>query len=104
MATIVPESWRDKAFRAGEQSTSGQSIAEVLPTRDAESTSSSKAQYRLMKLVKIDYAMTGTLLLWNNSPRRIHRGARATHSARRRQEVSPRPRKEVNRDQVPPPS
>ena len=104
METIVPESWRDKAFRAGEQSTSGQSIAEVLPTRDAESTSSSKAQYRLMKLVKIDYAMTGTLLLWNNSPRRIHRGARATHSARRRQEVSPRPRKEVNRDQVPPPS
>ena len=51
MATIVPESWRDRAFRAGEQSASGQSIADVLPAHDAESTSSSKAQYRLGKLV-----------------------------------------------------
>ena len=51
MATIAPESWRDRAFRAGEQSASGQSIAEVLPAHDAETTSSSKSQYRLGKLV-----------------------------------------------------
>ena len=29
MANIVPESWRDRAFRAGEQGASGQSIADV---------------------------------------------------------------------------
>ena len=51
MATIVPESWRDRAFRAGEQSASGQSIAEVLPAHDAETTTSSKAHYGLGKLV-----------------------------------------------------
>ena len=51
MATIVPESWRDRAFRAGEQSASGQSIIEVLPAHGAETTSSSKAQYRLGKMV-----------------------------------------------------
>ena len=47
MATIVPKSWRSGAFRVGEQSASGQSIAEVLPTHDAETTSSSKAQYQV---------------------------------------------------------
>ena len=52
MTNIVPESWRDRAFRAGEQEASGQSTAEILPTHDAETTSSSKAQYRLGKLVK----------------------------------------------------
>ena len=51
MANIVPESWRDRAFRAGEQSASGQSIADVLPAHDAETISSSKAQHRLGKLV-----------------------------------------------------
>ena len=51
MATIAPESWRDRAFRAGEQSASGQSIAEVLPAHDAETTTSSKAHYGLGKLV-----------------------------------------------------
>ena len=51
MATIVPESWRDRVFRAGEQNASWQSIAEGLPAHDAETTSSSKAQYRLGKLV-----------------------------------------------------
>ena len=47
MANIVPESWRDRAFRPGHQDTSGQSIAEVLPAHDAETISSSKARYRL---------------------------------------------------------
>ena len=51
IANIVPESWRDRAFRAGEQGVSGQSIADILPAHDAESTSSNKAQYRLGKLV-----------------------------------------------------
>ena len=51
MANIVPESWCGRAFRPGEQDTSGQSIAEVLPAHDAETTSSSKAQYRLGKPV-----------------------------------------------------
>ena len=51
MANIVPESWRDRAFKAGEQGASGQSIANVLPAHDAETISSSKAQHRLGKLV-----------------------------------------------------
>ena len=51
MANIVPESWRDRAFRAGEQGASGQSIADILPAHDAESTSSNKAQYILGKLM-----------------------------------------------------
>ena len=79
MANIVPESWRDRAFRAGEQGASGQSIADILPAHDAESTSSNKTQYRLAKLV-IGHAMTNTSLLWNSSPRRHPRGAQATHT------------------------
>ena len=51
MANIVPESWRDRAFRAGEQDASGQLTAEVLPAHDAETTSSSKAHYGLGKVV-----------------------------------------------------
>ena len=51
MSNIVKERWRDRAFRRGEQDTSGQSMAEVLPAHDAETTSSSKAQYRLWKQV-----------------------------------------------------
>eukprot|EP00904_Undaria_pinnatifida_P011356 jgi/Undpi1/7350/HiC_scaffold_22.g09823.m1 len=43
MTNIVPEVWRDRAFRAGEQGASGQSVAEVSPTHDAETISSSKA-------------------------------------------------------------
>ena len=51
MANILPESSRDRVFRAGEQGASGQSIADILPAHDAESTSPNKAQYRLGKLV-----------------------------------------------------
>ena len=51
MANIVPESWRDLAFRAGEQRASGQSVADVLPAHDAETIRSSKAQHRLGKQV-----------------------------------------------------
>ena len=51
MATSVPESWRDRAFQAGEQSASGQSISDVLPAHDDETTSSSKTQHRLEKQV-----------------------------------------------------
>ena len=51
MANIVPESWRDRAFRAREPDVSGQSIADVLPAHDAETNSSSKAQHRLDKVV-----------------------------------------------------
>ena len=51
MANIVPESWRDRAFRAGEQGASGQSVADVLPAHDAETFRSSKVQHRLGKLV-----------------------------------------------------
>ena len=51
MANIVPESWRDRAFRAGEQGASGQSIADVLPAHDAETINCSKAQHGLGKLV-----------------------------------------------------
>ena len=47
----MPERWRDRAFRPGQQDASGQAIAEVLPAHDAETTSSSKAQYRLGKQV-----------------------------------------------------
>ena len=41
MANIVPESWRHRAFRAGEQGASGQSVADVLPAHDAETLRSS---------------------------------------------------------------
>ena len=60
MANIVPESWRDGAFREGEQDgafregeqdASEQSTAEVLAAGGAETTSSRKAQHRLGKLV-----------------------------------------------------
>ena len=51
MASIVPENWRDKACRAGEQDTSGQSVAQVLPAHDSRTISSSKAQHKLGKLV-----------------------------------------------------
>ena len=58
MANIVPKSWRDRAFRAGVQGASGQSVAEVLSAHDAETISSSKAQHRLGKLVnRVRYDM-----------------------------------------------
>ena len=43
MPNIVLESWRDRAFRAGEQGASGQSVADVLSAHDAETIRSSKA-------------------------------------------------------------
>ena len=36
MTNIVPESWRDRAFIAGEQGASGQPVEDVLPAHDAE--------------------------------------------------------------------
>ena len=51
MASVVPESWRDRAFRAEDQSASGQAIADVSDAHDAETISSSKTQHRLSKLV-----------------------------------------------------
>ena len=51
MANIAPESWRDRVFRAGQQGASRQSIADILPAHDAESTRPNKAQYRSGKLV-----------------------------------------------------
>ena len=51
MANIVPEGWRDRAFRAREQGVSAQSVADVLPAHDAETISSSKAQHRMGMLV-----------------------------------------------------
>ena len=51
MANIVPESWRNRAFRAREQGASGQSVADVLPAHDAETIRSNKAQHRLGKLI-----------------------------------------------------
>ena len=51
MANIVPENWRNRAFRAEKQGASGQSIADVLPAHNAETISSSKAKHRLSKLV-----------------------------------------------------
>ena len=51
MANIVPGRWLDRTFLPGQQDTSGQSIAEVLPAHDAETTSSSKALHRLEKVV-----------------------------------------------------
>ena len=51
MANIVPGRSLDRTFLPGQQDTSGQSIAEVLPAHDAETTSSSKALHRLEKVV-----------------------------------------------------
>ena len=36
MANVVPESWRNRAFRANEESSSCQSDVEVLPAHDGE--------------------------------------------------------------------
>ena len=45
--TLVPESWRNRAFRANEERASGQSVVEVLPAHDGETISSHKAQHKL---------------------------------------------------------
>lgn len=50
-ANTAPESWRDRAFREVEQGASRQSMVEVLPAHDAETTSPSKVQHRLGGLV-----------------------------------------------------
>ena len=98
MGNTVSESWRDTAFRAGEQGASGKSIADILPAHDAESTSSNKAQYRLGKLVnRVRYDKNVTL---KQLPEKSS-GAQATHTGKRRREVPPKPSKEVNGDQVP---
>ena len=47
MAEVVPESWRNRAFRANEERASWQSDAEVLPAHDGETISSHKAQHKL---------------------------------------------------------
>ena len=73
MGNTVSESWRDTAFRAGEQGASGKSIADILPAHDAESTSSNKAQYRLGKLVnrvRYDRYVTSLEQLPGTSPPR----------------------------------
>ena len=44
MTVIVPKRWRDRAFRAWGQGTSGHSITSVLPAHDTEMTNSGKAQ------------------------------------------------------------
>ena len=46
MAEVVPESWRNRAFRANEERASWQSDVELLPAHDAETISSHKAQYK----------------------------------------------------------
>ena len=43
---VVPESWRNRAFRANEGTASGQSDVEVLPERDGETIISHKAQLK----------------------------------------------------------
>ena len=42
MTNIVPESWRDRAFIAGEQGASGQPVEDVLPAHDAEISAPAK--------------------------------------------------------------
>lgn len=51
MSGVVPESWRDRAFRAEEGSVTEGSEREVLGAHDAETINSNKAQQRLGKLV-----------------------------------------------------
>ena len=103
MANIVPESWRDRAFRAGEQEV-GRSVAEVLPAHDTETIKTSKAQHRLGKLVNRVRCSRGMSLRWTSSPRRCVSEARAIFKERRRREVWPKPGNGVNRDQGLPPS
>ena len=71
MANVGPGSWRDRAFRAGEQGVSGQSVADVLPAHDAEAISSSKVQHILGKLInRVGYEKKHPSLCWTSSPRR----------------------------------
>ena len=44
---VVPESWRNRAFRVNEDRASWQSDVEVLPAHDGETISSHKAQHKL---------------------------------------------------------
>ena len=46
MANMVPESWRNRAFRANMEGGSGYDV-EVLPGHDAQTISSHKAQHKL---------------------------------------------------------
>ena len=87
MINIVPERQRDREFRAGEQDTeeqaaSGQSVAEVLPAHDTETSSSSKPQHRLGKLVN-RVCLRTTSIRWTSSPIRRPSEARATHNERK---------------------
>ena len=47
MANVVPESWRNRGFRANEERASSQSGREVFPAHDGETISSHKAQHKL---------------------------------------------------------
>ena len=51
MANVVPESWRNRAFRVNEERTSWQSDVEVLPAHDGETISSHKTRHKLEKQV-----------------------------------------------------
>ena len=105
MANAVPENWRDRAFRAGEQCASGQSVADVLPAHDAETISSSKAQHRLGKLVnRVRYERYVASLDQLPETRRGPSEKQSTLKARRRREAWPRPGNGINRDQGLPPS
>ena len=104
MASIMPASWQDRAFRAGEKGASWQSAADVLPAHDAKTISSSKAQQRLGKLVnRVRYERYVSSL--DQLPKmRPQRDIQATLKARRRRETWPRPGNGVHRDQGLPPS
>ena len=51
MANVVPESWRNRAFRVNEERTSWQSDVEVLPAHDGETIGSHKAWHKLRQQV-----------------------------------------------------
>ena len=103
MANIVPEIWRDRPFRSGEQGAPGQSIAYVLPAHDVETISASKAQHRLGKLVnqaRYERYVSSLDQLLETRPQQDT----SELKARRRHKTWPGPGNGVNRDQGLPPS
>ena len=94
MANVVPETWRDRAFRANEKRASWQSDdVEVLPAHDGETISSHKAQNKLGK-------QAYPLLLWTSSPKKKARQVRTTCSGESRPAILPKPGNGARRDQA----
>ena len=69
MENIVPESWRDRAFRAGEQGAPGQSLQAYCLHTTPKLSAPAKRSIDLVNW-STEYVIRGTSLRWTRSPRR----------------------------------